>query len=297
MSHLLLAGTEKSGTTSVFLYLVAHHDVVGSKYKETNYFRSSGPHSITEYEKLFPKHTEKQVCVEASPGYLTESDIAAPAIASVLPGAKLLFILRDPVKRLVSSFGFHKSRLRIPKDMGFEEYVDLCMQYDSGRLSAEQAGMDEWQLRMLGAGKYAQRLKQFKAHFRGDQINIMNFDNLCSDARNFMRSLACWVNIDERYYDNFSFVHANKTFLPRNEYVQKIGLHLNEKLTPLFYHYPNVKLGLLRLYKKFNERKEDRIQVERETEEKLVEYYANDVEELKRMVDGGAFETESWKKY
>jgi len=52
-SHLIIAGTEKAGTSSVYQYLAAHPGVVASTRKETDYFRfHTGP--LSEYELNFP---------------------------------------------------------------------------------------------------------------------------------------------------------------------------------------------------------------------------------------------------
>ncbi|HSQ38521.1 MAG TPA: sulfotransferase, partial [Anaerolineales bacterium] len=129
-----MAGTEKSGTTSVYQYLGAHPDVAPSGRKETDYFRSPSPHSQSAYEALFPGAEPGMLRMEASPGYLAESHLAAPAIASLIPDAKLLFILRDPIDRLLSSFEFHKSRFFIPEDLSFDAYIDLCARFERGEI-------------------------------------------------------------------------------------------------------------------------------------------------------------------
>ena len=52
-SHLIIAGTEKAGTSSVYQYLAAHPGVVASTRKETDYFRfHTGP--LSEYGLNFP---------------------------------------------------------------------------------------------------------------------------------------------------------------------------------------------------------------------------------------------------
>ena len=51
--HLIIAGTEKAGTSSVYQYLAAHPGVVASTRKETDYSRfHTGP--LSEYELNFP---------------------------------------------------------------------------------------------------------------------------------------------------------------------------------------------------------------------------------------------------
>jgi len=119
LPNFLIAGTEKAGTTSVFVYLSQHPQVCASSRKETDFFRNefSGDRQRDEaaYAGYFRKCTADQhILMEASPAYLGEADIVAPRIHALLPDAKLLFILREPIARLYSAYNFYVARLSIP---------------------------------------------------------------------------------------------------------------------------------------------------------------------------------------
>lgn len=280
MRPLILAGTEKSGTTSVYLYLNAHPQVAGSARKETDYFRSPPPHSLADYAALFPGAQPGQTWMEASPGYLAESAVAAPAMAALVPGARLLFILRDPVDRLLSGFVFHKSRFHIPESMHFDDYIARCMAFERGEIGLAEAGLKSWHLRVPEAGRYARHLRDFYQHFPREQIRVTTLEALQADPRAYMQSLCEWAGLAAGFYADFDFVRANVTFTPRRAWLQRLGLGVNARLEPFFNRYPAVKQRLLKAYKRLNGRQETKPAMSAETAALLVDYYAADVAEL-----------------
>jgi hypothetical protein len=297
--YIILAGTEKSGTTSVYQYLCAHPEIAGSLRKETDFFRSPPPHDLDAYHALFPDVQPGMMRMEASPGYLAESGLAAPAMAGLLPQARVLFILRDPIDRLLSGFDFHKSRFHIPERMLFDDYIDLCMRYEKGGIDEAQAGLKAWHLRVPDAGRYALHLRDFYAHFPAEQIKVMTLDALQSDPAAFMRNVCNWAGLDAAYYDNFAFVRANVTFSPRRAWLQKAGLRVNNALEPFFNRHPAVKQQLLGIYKRLNGRKVEKPGMTQETRQRLVAYYAEDLAELVAVAGADAADARNWlrKKY
>lgn len=278
--YLIIAGTEKSGTTSVYQYLNAHPQVAGSARKETDFFRRPPPHSLADYEAMFPDAAPGLVRMEASPGYLAESHLAAPAMAALVPEARALFILRDPIDRLLSSFEFHKSRFFVPTDMSFDDYVDLCLRFERGEVSADNAGLKKWFLMVPDAGRYARHLRDYEAILPRRQIKVTTLEALQRDPRAFMYGVCDWAGLDGGFYRDFEFVRANVTFSPRRAWLQRLGLWLNEALEPFFNRHPLVKQRLLAWYKQVNGRQVEKSRMSAATAECLVEYYRDDVREL-----------------
>lgn len=292
--YLVIGGTEKAGTTSVYLYLNAHPGVTGSVRKETDYFRSAAPLSLQDYELQFPQGLPGQTRMEASPGYLAESAIAAPAMAAVVPWAKVLFILRDPIDRLLSGFEFHKSRFHIPESMSFDEYIDLCMRFERGEISQEASGLKLWHLRVPDAGRYALHLRDYYACFPRDQIKLMTLDSLQRDPAAFMRDVCVWAGLDPSFYDDFAFVRANVTFSPRRAWLQKAGLWVNYALEPFFNRHPSVKQRLLGLYKRINGQSAGKPSMTAATAQHLIVYYKDDLAELLEMGGNDVADATNW---
>tara|TARA_B110000285_G_C15024997_1_gene563674 strand:- start:137 stop:943 length:807 start_codon:yes stop_codon:yes gene_type:complete len=106
LPSFVIIGAMKSGTSSLHNYLASHPDLVPSTVKETDFFTtdSSFEKGRSWYEKKF-KGTGKYA-FEASPNYAKRHLFpnVSKRMHSLLPEAKLIFILRDPIERAVSHY-------------------------------------------------------------------------------------------------------------------------------------------------------------------------------------------------
>lgn len=109
LPNLLIIGAGKAGTTSLHHYLSLHPEIFMSEIKELCFFvpreRYGRLHLGTDwYRAQFP--TEARVRGESSPLYTLDPKIAdvPERIAEVLGTPKMIYILRDPVDRLLSHY-------------------------------------------------------------------------------------------------------------------------------------------------------------------------------------------------
>lgn len=120
----VIVGVAKSGTSQLFSYILRHPRCFGSVEKEVNYFSYHSQRSLGWYRSRFPRARTVEavdgICMEASPSYLTTPH-ALPRMYRVLPKAKLLVILRDPVARAFSQYQHHKQRRQ--ESRPFDEIV------------------------------------------------------------------------------------------------------------------------------------------------------------------------------
>ena len=99
-----LIGAPKSGTTSVYNYLTQHPDVFVARCKEPGYWASDFPDKrqragyskYSNYLSLY-KNAGRRLCIDASTNYL-RSQVAVKKIIEVMPTAKFIVILRDPLE-------------------------------------------------------------------------------------------------------------------------------------------------------------------------------------------------------
>lgn len=108
-----IIGAAKAGTTSLHYYLEQHPEVQMSAVKETNFF--AGPANGTpyptgrvdrleDYEALFD--AEFPVRGEASPSYTNapRRDGVPVRIKEAVPDGRFVYLVRDPIDRVVSHF-------------------------------------------------------------------------------------------------------------------------------------------------------------------------------------------------
>ncbi len=96
----------KGGTTSLHRYLGSHSEVCISRRKETDYFlgRREYQRGLSWYSSQFNRHAT--ALGEASPNY-TKRHLWAGVperIAQTLPEVRLIYVVRDPIERIVSHY-------------------------------------------------------------------------------------------------------------------------------------------------------------------------------------------------
>lgn len=103
-----LIGAMKSGTTSLWFYLDEHDEVFMSRPKEPNFF--STQEAFLErrswYEELFSSANGALAVGEGSTSYAKYPTYqGVPArIAELVPDAKLIYLIRQPVERIRSQY-------------------------------------------------------------------------------------------------------------------------------------------------------------------------------------------------
>ncbi len=295
--HLIIGGTEKAGTTSVFGYLSGHPEVRCSKKKETDFFRQQAQElttaDLTHYWSFFDDDNSR-CTLEASPGYLVDSHYSAKAIKTLLPTARLIFILRDPISRLLSSFSFHKTRLLLPEALLFDDYISQCLAYERGELSPQQAVIGEWFLRVLNAGSYYAHLSDYYQHFPEQQLRVYAFDQLNKDPLSVMVDVCQFADISASYFDGFEFYRANATFGARTKWLHRLALWVNSSLESFFITFPSVKQTLLALYKNVNGATVSTPMMSAETKQALVAYYKPDLLQLMTLPGCEKIPVQAW---
>jgi hypothetical protein len=253
LANFIIGGTDKAGTTSVFTYLSQHPQVCAASAKETNFFRHHFTGDLPRDQSMYGAYFRRcssavPIVMEASPAYLAEAPVVAPRMAQLLPDVKLLFILRNPIDRLYSSYKFHLGKLNIPATISIEDFVNKCLAYDSDAASASELGINEWCLKALRIGRYVDSLGPFLETFPRQNIHVMFFDELERDARQFMRDLSAFLRIDAAFWDRYQFTKENVTFSVGNRSLHRLAMLLNRKGEQFLRRRPTLKRSLTGIY-------------------------------------------------
>jgi hypothetical protein len=176
---LIVIGAGKCGTTSLYHYLRLHPDVFMSEEKELNFF--SDPERWSRgrawYERQFAGAGDARVIGEASPEYANwplRQDVPE-RMASLVPDARLVYIVRDPIDRMVSGYKALRAigRERLPIDVAFRKrpmYTDI--------------------------GRYTTQLDRFMEHFSREQLLVLVFDDLRDDAGTVVNRVFDFVGVE-----------------------------------------------------------------------------------------------------
>ena len=112
LPNALIIGGMKCGTTTLNAWLRSHPQVAFSAIKEVHYFDQHYNRGEGWYRSFFPiwEWLKGARCVmEATPAYLFRAAVVAPRMYQLLPDARLIVMLRDPVQRAISHYG-HRFR-------------------------------------------------------------------------------------------------------------------------------------------------------------------------------------------
>jgi hypothetical protein len=110
---------------------------------------------------------------EVAPTYFS-SDQAREAIAQTIPDAKLIFVFRNPVQRIVSLYRVKRA-------------------YGLVRCSLEEALRRDEELQ--GSAQYATYLQKWMEAFPREQILVTLYDDLCASPQKYMDRLFAFLDI------------------------------------------------------------------------------------------------------
>lgn len=107
LPNLVVIGAMKCGTTSLHDYLACHPDIFMSKKKELDFFirKDFSEDDIESYKNNFD--SRYLVNGESSQNYTKVhqyGDIVSGRIINTIPNARIIYIIRDPISRIVSHY-------------------------------------------------------------------------------------------------------------------------------------------------------------------------------------------------
>lgn len=287
-NHLIIAGTNKSGTTAVFRYLGDHPDVVLSKFKEAAFFLTppeerDGDVREAYLSQFLERRSGSTLFVEATPQYLPGGQRITKRIAAVLPDARILFVLRNPTDRVVSYFRSSYGQSQLPTyGIAFEQFVDEAiagMQVESSAIDAlpyrQQAFRQE-----LRISCYADFLPHFVAQFGASNVLVTYFDQLLDSPRSLMQQVSEFAGIDPGVYDDFVFHVENKTRIHRSAALRSVSGALNASLEPLLNRLPGLRRTARSIYDFINVPRGEDIEIPDVSRQKLDDFFAPNNAEL-----------------
>lgn len=219
-SYLIIGGSTKCGTTSVFSYFQFHPQVCPCVMKESRYFLekdyliSAGRQketSVKSFGDLFLNCGDKSTRLEATPDYLYSS-FSAERLSEELNDVKLVFILRDPVDRMISWYKFASLNGMIPHETSFDEFVSL-------QVSDPSSSTPQY-LRAMEQGNYSRYLDRYIRIFGKSKVHVCYYEDLKNDPRGFCEQIAEFAGIDPSWFSNYQFEIFNKS-VP----VKSVSLH------------------------------------------------------------------------
>lgn len=161
----IIIGAMKCGTTSLWAYLDSHPGITMSEPKETNFFKTERDlaRGLDWYRSCFERGSGMRPTLfgDASPNYTKAHAFPGvpERIARQVPGVKLIYVVRDPIERLLSHYMHNVAvgREQLPLDQVIEPgsgYVQTSM--------------------------YARQLREYREFFPDDALMVVDVSDLGS---------------------------------------------------------------------------------------------------------------------
>lgn len=175
----IVIGAGKAGTTSLWAYLREHPQVFMSARKELDFFTTehNWHRGLGWYESHFADAGDATAIGEVSGNYTNWPDyLGVPErMASAVPDARLIYVIRHPVDRMVS--GYRYLRARGLEDRPMEQAFRERAMYTN-------------------ASSYASQIDQFLRHFAREQLLVIVSERLRDDRATTMDDVFAFLGVD-----------------------------------------------------------------------------------------------------
>ena len=230
--HFFIIGAQRCGTTFIADYL--------SKYDEINLIKPLKPEpkffsktlkqtiDIQTYLSLFHKYGKHKFYGEKSTDYI-ENINSLHSIKKLIPDAKILVILRNPINRCISNY-------KLSKESGLEKLsFDEAIRTDPKTRFYE--GISSNPFNYLSRGIYINYLRQVYEVFENRNIHIFIFEELLDSEMSNLLNVFGLIpnkgksNLDFEYNRSnieFELNQENKEFLQK--FYKKSVIELQEFL-------------------------------------------------------------------
>jgi hypothetical protein len=184
-------GALKAGTTSLHFYLDQHPDVSMSRVKEPHHFArpEDGPYpgrveTREDYEVLFDASASARG--ESSPTYslFPRHKEVPERIAAAVPDARIIYLVRDPVDRVISHYMHERAVVGLGRS--FEEEI--------GDLSSPTTNS------YIYPSLYAMQLERYLQVFPESQVRVVDQAELLRDRAECLSGIFRFLEVDPSFY-------------------------------------------------------------------------------------------------
>lgn len=206
--NFLVVGTAKSGTTSLFSYLIQHPQVFVPRTKESFFFLSglyrslspADPHAQTimsrtvatwpEYAALFAPAGEAPAVGEVGTFYGYHHETAIPLIQQHLGDVRIVFLIRNPVARAHSAYTHFRG-------YGLEK-----LPFGAALEEEERRMADRWYTMWYykSVGRYVDQIEAYRRSF--SRVAVYLYDDLRHAPLAFMKEAYRFLGVDDGFRPN-----------------------------------------------------------------------------------------------
>jgi hypothetical protein len=211
LPDFLIIGAQRSGTTSLYHYLVAHPAIAPAvPSKGVHYFDTEFHHTLRWYKAHFAtvltatytraRWNARLVRGEASPYYVFHPDVPR-RVAAALPNVKLVILVRDPIERAYSHHAQEVAR-------GFEQLpFEEALEMEAERLRGEHeriladpgyTSFAHQHHSYLARGLYIEQIARWQRFFGREQFYIAAYERFASQPAAVLDEVYDFLGVEPR---------------------------------------------------------------------------------------------------
>lgn len=182
LPNLIIIGAMKCGTTSLHHYLSLHPEIHMSKTKELDFFikEKNWKQGINWYRAQFTESAS--IIGESSPNYTKYPAFQGvpERMAQLLPEAKLIYLVRDPIPRIISHY--------------LHQYIDR-----SEKRSFKEAFASLENNHYVRCSLYSMQLDQFLEFYPISRILVVSLEELIQDRIQTLKKIFSFLQVDPTF--------------------------------------------------------------------------------------------------
>jgi sulfotransferase family protein len=209
LPDFLVIGAGKGGTTFLYHLLTQHPLVKPAASKEIHFFDNRFGQGVEWYRQNFPapRHKEGRTTVTGEATPFMFWPLVPGRVAEVVPRARLIALLRNPVDRAYSSY--QQMVRREGTTLTFEEVVGKektllleASQLDGHRREEYFAAADEasslgFTGNCISKGLYVDQLKRWAEHFDDEQMLVLKSEDFFARPQEVLRQVFAFLGLPE----------------------------------------------------------------------------------------------------
>lgn len=185
LPNLVIIGAMKCGTSSLHYYLNLHPKIQMSSLKELDFFieEKNWNRGLDWYQKQFiSQKNEIKIYGEASPNYTKYPSFKGvpEKMSKIIPNAKLIYIVRDPIKRIISHY-IHNYAIG-------DENVSL-----------EEVLSNMENNHYLNCSLYGMQIDYFLQYYNRSQILILTLEELALNPISVLQKIFNFLEVDSTF--------------------------------------------------------------------------------------------------
>jgi len=245
LPDFLIIGTKRGGSTSLYNYVLAHPQVAPmvptrQRLKGAYFFDVNHAKGERWYRSHFPtkpflalqtrRSGQKMITGESTPYYLYHPH-APKRAAQMVPNAKIIVLLRNPIERAYSHYK-ERARQRV-EPLSFAEAIRaeperLAGEHDRLQANETYRSLPHQMQSYVDQGRYLDGLRRWESHYDKSQLLVLRSEDLYQEPAKTVRQVQEFLGLSA--HDANSYRAWNKH--QAEEIDPSVRAELSELLAP-----------------------------------------------------------------